>query len=86
MVKRIRTEGQGMIYNTLHRKLKIEQHELHKTLGLNWVLRKVNISCSTSDTRRATVLLQSRSSTRTERDCDNDKRYISVVIWHKDIL
>jgi hypothetical protein len=27
--KRKRTEGQTTIYNTLHRKLKIEQHEPH---------------------------------------------------------
>jgi len=29
MAKRDRTQGQTMIYKTLHRKLKIEQHEPH---------------------------------------------------------
>ena len=29
MDKRKKTKGQTMIYNTLHRKLKIEQHETH---------------------------------------------------------
>jgi len=29
MTKRKRTKGQTMIYKTLHRKLKIEQHEPH---------------------------------------------------------
>jgi hypothetical protein len=31
-----RTKGETLIYKTLHRKLKIEQHEPHKTLGVNW--------------------------------------------------
>jgi len=35
MVKRKRTKGQTIIYKTLHRKLKIEQHEPHETLGIN---------------------------------------------------
>ena len=30
MAKRKRTTGQTMIYKTLHRKLKIEQHENHE--------------------------------------------------------
>jgi hypothetical protein len=30
MTKRKRTKGQTMIYKTLHRKLKIEQHEPHR--------------------------------------------------------
>ena len=29
LAKRKRTKGQATIYKTLHRKLKIEQHELH---------------------------------------------------------
>jgi hypothetical protein len=29
MTKRRRTTGQTMIYKTLHRKLKIEQHKIH---------------------------------------------------------
>ena len=32
MAKRNRIEGQKVIYKTLDRKLKIEQHELHKKL------------------------------------------------------
>jgi len=30
-----KTKGQTAIYKTLHRKLKIEQHEPHKKLGMN---------------------------------------------------
>ena len=30
MSTRKRTQGQTMIYKTLHRKLKIEQHQAHK--------------------------------------------------------
>jgi hypothetical protein len=30
IAKRKRTKGQTMIYKTLHRKLKMEQHEPHK--------------------------------------------------------
>jgi hypothetical protein len=29
-------KGQTLIYKTLHRKLKIEQHESHKKGGVNW--------------------------------------------------
>jgi hypothetical protein len=29
------SKGQTIIYKTLHRKLKIEQHEFHKNLGVN---------------------------------------------------
>ena len=35
MVKRKRTERQTMIYKTLHRRLKIEQHETHYTPRVN---------------------------------------------------
>ena len=34
MTKRKRTKGQSIIYKTLHRKLKIEQHEPHKKCGV----------------------------------------------------
>ena len=33
MAKGKRTKGQTMIYKTLHRKQKIEQHEPHENLG-----------------------------------------------------
>ena len=29
------TKGQTMMYKTLHRKLKIKQHELHQKVGMN---------------------------------------------------
>jgi hypothetical protein len=48
MAKRKKTKGQNTIYKTLHRKIKIEQHELTKNLEWTWVLQKVNCSCSTS--------------------------------------
>jgi len=35
MVTRKRTQGYTTIYKTLHRKLKIEQHESHQKLGVN---------------------------------------------------
>ena len=35
MAERKRTKGQTTIYKTLHRKLKIEQHKLHKSSGMN---------------------------------------------------
>jgi hypothetical protein len=35
MDKRKRTKGQTKIYKTLHRKLKIEQHESHLSSGMN---------------------------------------------------
>jgi len=35
MGKRKGTKGQTMIYKTLHRKVKIEQYELHKKIGVN---------------------------------------------------
>jgi len=35
MTKTKRTKGQTTIYKTLHRKLKIEQHEPHKKPGVN---------------------------------------------------
>jgi hypothetical protein len=34
MTKRKSTKGQTTIYNTVHRKLNIEQHELHLKLGM----------------------------------------------------
>ena len=41
MIKRKRTKGQTTIYKTIHRKLKIEQHELtNKKRGWTQVLRK----------------------------------------------
>jgi hypothetical protein len=40
--KRKRTKGQMMIYKTLHRKLKIEQHKPYKNRGWTRVLRKGN--------------------------------------------
>ena len=50
-----KVKGQTMIYKTLHRKLKIDQHEPHKK---NWgelvCSGRVGSSCSTSGTRRVT--------------------------------
>ena len=40
MTKRKRTKGQTTIYKTLHRKLKMEQHEPTKNRGLTSVLSK----------------------------------------------
>ena len=34
-LKEKRTKGQTTIYKTLHRKLKIDQHEYHKKQGMN---------------------------------------------------
>ena len=45
-----------MIYKTLHRKLKIEQHEPHKNGGEFKSSRRVNSSCSTRGTRRITLV------------------------------
>ena len=36
MAKRKMKKGQTKIYKTLHRKLKIEQHEHHWKPGVNW--------------------------------------------------
>jgi hypothetical protein len=44
MIRRKMTKRQVMIYKTLHRKLKIEQHEPHKT-GV-----RVSSSCATGGT------------------------------------
>ena len=41
MAKRKRTKGQTTNNKTLHRKLKIEQHESQKKTGWSWVLRKI---------------------------------------------
>ena len=53
-----RTKGQTMIYKTLHRKLKIEQHKPTKTGGFLRCPLFVRESspCSTSDTRRVTLV------------------------------
>jgi hypothetical protein len=40
MTKRKRTKGQTTIYKTLHRKLKMEQHEPTKNRGITPVLPK----------------------------------------------
>jgi hypothetical protein len=40
MAKRKRTKGQTTIYKTVHRKLKMEQHEPTKNRGLTPVLPK----------------------------------------------
>ena len=63
-----------MIYKTLHRKLKIEQHELMCS-------GKISSSCSISGTRRATRVTNPMVS----HECDYDKRKISVVICDTDI-
>ena len=47
------TKRQTMIYEILHRKLKIDLHGAHKKPGRT--PKKVNSSCLTSDTRRVTV-------------------------------
>jgi hypothetical protein len=52
MAKRKETNRQTMIYKVLHRKLKIEQHELYKKPMVN---PRFCRSLSTSRTRRATV-------------------------------
>jgi len=58
MAKRKRTNEQTSIYKTLHRKLKIEQHE---TWGGLRCSGKVSSSCSTCGTCRVTlILLQTR--------------------------
>jgi hypothetical protein len=46
-----------MIYKTLHRKLNIEQHELHLKPEWSEVPGKVSSSCFTDGTRRVTVSL-----------------------------
>ena len=51
--KSIRTKGRTTIYKTLHRKLKIEQHEPHWKPRVKSVCSmRVCSSCSTSSTRR----------------------------------
>jgi hypothetical protein len=40
MAKAKETKGWTMIYKTLHRKLRIEQHESHYKLKVNSVVRK----------------------------------------------
>ena len=52
MAKRKETNRQTMIYKALHRKLKIEQHELYKTHRVN---PRFCRSLSTSETCRVTV-------------------------------
>jgi uncharacterized protein YxeA len=46
MTKRRRTKGQTMRYKTLHRKLKIEQHEPHQKLGSSYAQKGYNLSGS----------------------------------------
>jgi len=51
MTKRKRTQGQTMIYKTLH----IKQHKSHKkNMGELMCSGMASNSCSTSDTRRVT--------------------------------
>ena len=52
MVKRKKTKGQTIVYKTIQRKLKIEQHESNKFREWTHVLWVVNSSCSTRGTRR----------------------------------
>jgi hypothetical protein len=59
MAERKKTEVQTMIYKTLHRKQKILQHEpTHKNGGGGGLTcpRRVFSSCSTSGTRRVTLV------------------------------
>jgi len=46
MVKIKRTKGQTMIYKTLHRKLKIDQHKPRITIEVKCGTAKVKIICS----------------------------------------
>jgi hypothetical protein len=56
MTKRKRTKQQTTIYKTLHRKLKIEQHEPHLKPEVNWCFGRVSSSCSTGITHRVTLV------------------------------
>ena len=53
---RKRTKGQTSISKTLHRKLKIKQHEFIKTGGELMGSGRVTSFCSTSGTRRVTLV------------------------------
>jgi hypothetical protein len=50
MAKIKRTKGQTMIYKTLHRKLKSEQHKPPKIIGVN------SGFCSTNGTHHVTLV------------------------------
>ena len=52
--QRKRTKGQTMIYKTLHRKLKLKQHEPTKSRGELMCSGMASSSCSTCNTRRVT--------------------------------
>jgi hypothetical protein len=56
MAKITRTTGQTMIYRTLHRKLKTEQHETHKHRSEIGYSGRVSSSCFNSGTRRVTLV------------------------------
>ena len=59
MDKRKTTNGQTMIYKTLNRKQKIEKHELTKSQWLTQCSGRIGSSCSTSGTRRVTLVTKS---------------------------
>jgi hypothetical protein len=54
MAKWKSAKEQIKIYKTLHRKLKIKQHEPEYKQGMNYV--RVSSSCSTSGTHRVTLV------------------------------
>ena len=87
MAKRKRTKGQTAIYKTLHRKLK--QCESHQKIGgqLWECSERVNRSCSTSGTRRVTLVTNPMISH--ERGTDREVFAPSGTychLWHRYIV
>ena len=74
---RIRTKGQTMIYKTLHRKIKIEQHEHHTKHGNG--LRGSGSALVTPGCYSC-YIFGHKSRRKKGSDCDYDKRNISVFI------
>jgi hypothetical protein len=60
-LKEKRTKGQTMIYKTQHRK-QIEQHKPH--IKRRAIIRRISISCFTSDTTRRLTLITNSSILR----------------------
>jgi len=70
MAKRKSTKGQTTISKTLHRKLKIEQHEPTKIRGEPKCSGMVHSSCLISGTRRVTLVTNQVISDESGKDLE----------------
>ena len=75
------SKGQTTLYKTLHRKLKIEQHEPTKTWGqLRYSGRAIS-SCSTGGTRRVTLVTNPLISHECSLFVDRCLSVFAVFFW-----